>query len=46
MTLLPALEGELLLLLSSLQKYLKLMNDEFPEALKFIRPGFDTLNIT
>lgn len=45
-TLLPALEGELLLLLSSLQKYLKLMEEDFPDAMKFIRPGFDTLNIT
>ncbi len=43
--LIPAIEGELLLLLSSLQKYIKLMEEEFPDAMKFIRPGFDTLNI-
>ncbi len=46
LALIPAMEGELLLLLSSLQKYIKLMEDEFPNAMKFIRPGFDTLNIT
>ncbi len=46
MMLLPALEDELLLLLASLQKYQGFMEDEFPDAMKFIRPGFDTLNIT
>ncbi len=46
LALMPALEDELLLLLTSLQKYLKLMEAEFPNAMQFIRPGFDTLNIT
>lgn len=37
----PALEDEILTIMAMLQKILRLVKEEFPNAMSFIRPGFD-----
>ncbi len=41
--LLPGMEDDALPILASLQKLQSLAYDEFPDAMKFIRPGFDEM---
>lgn len=41
LTLMPSVEDELIQTLATLQKLEKMVNQEFPDAQKFIRPGFD-----
>lgn len=41
----PEIEDDLLPLLACLQRYQTSMYHQFPAAMQFIRPGFDTLNI-
>lgn len=37
----PTLEDEILTIMAMLQKILRLVKEEFPNAMSFIRPGFD-----